>query len=382
MTTRKKILVIGAGGLGSALVAAARTAGREWDVLLVDRDLGRAEEVARGAMALGLGAEPVVRAGAADATRVDEVAELIRRERPDAVVNLATLLPVDVWWEIAARDDIGAEFDRLGFGPWIALHLVIASAVAEAVASLDERPVFVNAAYPDVINAVLSQWHGLPVAGAGNIRLLEPGARLELSRKLGLPPQRFEMRIAAHYIHVRAALMRAAALPTGWSMSVRAEGALVDLPDAEEVLLRAGAAVPMAAQSHSWTAVSIVEDLSALLGEGRSRTHMAGPAGLIGGLPVRIGRGVVELDPDPGWAVEEVAEQLRAASRLDGIEGISADGALEFTAAAQDAYARIVGQGLPALAPASLASSAAAQLAALREVRAGRRPSSRQEGTP
>src|SRR5690606_19047187 len=125
----------------------------------------------------------------------------------DVVVNAVTRLPVETWWQMASDSRNGDEFNALGFGPWLSLHLVLADGVTAAVARSARRPWFINAAYPDVINAILARWHDVVPLGFGNLRLLEAPMRVAIADRLGLTPSRVEVAMAAHYVHLRA-LMR------------------------------------------------------------------------------------------------------------------------------------------------------------------------------
>jgi hypothetical protein len=367
----RSVIIIGAGGLGQQIAAAARIRGCRWRITLVDRDRERVDEAVAGLRALAVAPSPHVEGVALDALDEQGLRSLIEASRADAVVNVATLLPVERWWAIAGRHDVGRGFNELGFGPWLALHLVIASAVASAVGASEPRPLFMNAAYPDAINALLARWHGFAPAGAGNIRLLEPGLRTELSERAGSAGDDLEIALSAHYVHVRNLLMREPELPQGWRLSITGQGAPEGL-DADEqraLLRRAGAAVPRGAASHTWTATSIVEDLETLLGQGPARRSlMAGPLGMVGGYPVELAEGSVRLALPEDWDEGELAAEQRRAARLDGIGGIDPRGAVEFSPSARDLYQGITGAALEPVTRENVADVARSQLEILRKL--------------
>ncbi|MGY3630885.1 hypothetical protein [Bradyrhizobium sp. Lot33] len=85
-------------------------------------------------------------------------------------------------------------------------------------------------------------------------------------------------------------------------------------------------------ETNALSAETAVAVIKALLPEGNGvRMSVPGPLGLLGGYPVVVSPGCVELDL-PGELTAEVAEtHNRAVARLEGIEDILADGTVIFS---------------------------------------------------
>ncbi|MBU6213010.1 MAG: saccharopine dehydrogenase NADP-binding domain-containing protein, partial [Actinomycetales bacterium] len=82
MRTSMKALIIGAGGVGSAIANIASRRSFLTQVIIADHDKQRAENaVAR------LNGDPRFTAAQVDASQVQAVEELLRAHRPDVVIN-------------------------------------------------------------------------------------------------------------------------------------------------------------------------------------------------------------------------------------------------------------------------------------------------------
>ncbi len=323
-------LIIGVGDLGERFAAGLAAGGQVRRLVLASRT-GPAEPAAMLASAHDVYVEPVV----CDATRPEDVASLLTRTAPDLIVQSAAGRSP---WALAERDDAAARaVAAAGFALRLPYQLPVPLAVMQAVRDTGYAGPVANVSLPDVTGPILARLGLAPTIGLGNVgmillrvraalRAAEPEAELPLVRVLGQHAQ-------------LNAVMRArepvdpAARPRVW---LGEQGRRAD-----DLAYQAPSLAPSLRHNYV-TAAAALPVLQALLpGAVPLRWSTPAPGGLLGGYPVRIDGGSIELDLPPGLTRAEAIAFNEQMTRADGVERVDHDGTVYFTAACREAVAAV-----------------------------------------
>jgi hypothetical protein len=296
------LVLFGSGSLARAICyALADVATLPAGVVVVARSVAKAAEVCHVAgVRSALAGRPITfRPVLWDSTGTDETAELLAGMLPAGVVLCASTQ--SPWERLRAPSPWTALLDRAGFGLTLPLHAELALAVSRAVAQGCPGAWFINACFPDAVNALLVA-SGAPVlCGVGNVALLAAS----LQAALGLPDQR-RLRVLAHHVHLHQpddpddeAL--------AWCDDAPVEG-VGKLLAAQRSTSR-----PELNQVTGYAAALLLRDL---LAGAEVETSLPGPLGLPGGYPVRLRGGQLTLRLPPGLLqADAVAINQRAGLR-------------------------------------------------------------------
>ena len=113
-----------------------------------------------------------------DATKAGDVAALLRRERPDLVLQCASLFSP---WEILAGDAPRVRRVRAaGVGIQLPAQLPIAIAVMRAVREVGFGGPVINLSWPDGTNPILAKMGLAPTLGLGNATMIWARVRAAL----------------------------------------------------------------------------------------------------------------------------------------------------------------------------------------------------------
>ncbi|MEH0934712.1 potassium transporter TrkA [Micromonospora psammae] len=324
--TPGRIAVVGSGALARALchslaaLAPSHPTGRPdvpVTVSLLARDGARAAALARSCRAraavsgnkVSFTAEPLA----------DE-ADALDRLRPDVLVCCASAQsPYERVTAPSAWTSLVAE---AGFGLTLPLQATIAVRLARAVARVSPGTRFVNGAFPDVVNPLLSALDLPVLCGIGNVATL--AACLRAGLRLGAGDR---LAVLGHHVHLAA--------PADPDDEVRAWRDDTPVPGVT-ALLAADRALPR-------------RDLNAIAGHAAARmlldlvtgveihANVPGPMGLPGGYPVRITAGTIALDLPPGLTRDAAVDWNLRVGRRDGVQ--VRDGRIEYPPAAAAAIA-------------------------------------------
>ncbi|MDT8912412.1 KR domain-containing protein [Amycolatopsis sp. PS_44_ISF1] len=330
------VLVIGMGNLGERLAYRWADSGRVRRLVLAGRSAGTVEAIAGTAASLSAcSVEPVV----VNATRPDEVADLLARTRPDLVVQCAAVRGP---WTLSGREDAAAAAVRGGgLALQLPYQLPIPLAVMRAARDAGCTGPVANLSFPDVTGPVLARLGLAPALGLGNAAMIEFRVRAAL-RAAGPGPEAPLVRVLGHHSRLLGVMLsREPADPADRCRVFLGE----DGRRADELAYRAPA-VPLSPRCNELTAAASMPVLCALLpGAAPLRCSTAAPGGLPGGYPVRIdrrlGTGAITLDLPPGADRAEAIAFNEAQARADGVERIDDDGTVHFTAAARAAVAGV-----------------------------------------
>lgn len=343
--------MIGLGDLGRRLaLGLARSAG-VGELILAGRDRPESARFAALASACGTAA---VRFEPLDCLDVDGIAALLRREQPDLVIQCAALL--SPWAPRSPRT--ASWLAAAGFALQLPAQLPAVLAVMQAARCATFHQPVVNCSFPDVTHPILAQLDLAPTIGIGNVGMIAAVARAAL-RRLGRPADR--VRVAAHHSHVTAVMTCDRSRLAG---DTHPRVFIDDAGTAADELAFAGPPLGSSQELNALSAAHGLELICALLpGGGALATSAPGPHGLPGGWPVRIAGGRVELDLPPTLSHDDALRDARAAAADDGVAGITADGTVHFTDAAQRAVASFA----PALAAPLAPRDCLARFARLRD---------------
>lgn len=351
---RTKILIIGHGILGGAVLDFLAQGGGPYDLYVGARDTDKAllrVNLCRYT-AFNLGRHPRIEVVPIDLMHVEATAARIAALAPDIIFNATTL---HSWWIITQLPaDAYRRIDRARGGVWTPMHLVLIRRLMMAVREAAFEGVVVNASYPDVTNAALAAEGLSPTIGIGNIANAVPGIRLAAAHLLGRDPAIVDVRFfAQHYVSYR---MPSTGSTDGapYHLTIYADGKEVgqDRLSHEEVFKHVAGRFRRVKglAGQSVTASSATSVLLAFA-EGRERVvHAPGPLGLVGGYAVRIAPDGLSLALPEGLSAERAIEINSQCQRYDGIAGIDTDGTVRYTDEAAGVMREELGYDCPAMA--------------------------------
>jgi hypothetical protein len=321
------VLVIGAGDLGERLTSALAASAAVDRVVLAGRALAKVHAIA-GTVSIASGAR--VESAVLDASRQDDVAQLLAAIRPDLVLQCASMRSP---WALAGREDAAARrILGAGFALRLPFQLPVVLAVMRAARDAGYTGPVANLSYPDVTGPVLRAAGLAPTVGLGNVGMVLLRARAALRAGGELPL----VRVLGHHAQLPGSMgaVEPADADDRCRVYVGDDGAR------DDGLAYRGPALPMGMRLNAITAASALPVLEALLPDAAPlRWSTPAPGGLHGGYPVRIAAGSVSLDLPPGVSEEDAIAYNARVGRGDGIERIDDDGTVHFTDACRLAVA-------------------------------------------
>ncbi len=317
------VLILGAGSLGSALALGLtlRAGDRPLQITVGARDQRRAAWTARIVEAHADAAGTLLETAAVELTWTrDALARTLEALSPTVVVLAAS--PQSAW-SLGGEDDWSKLIRRHGYALTAALQLRTAIVLQDAIANVGQDSVFVNACYPDLLNALLARRQPAPLCGIGNVALIAEGLRQHL-----VPAGR--LRLLAGHADVTLFCREPAArraLPPVWidetkvpDEDVRSMPSLVNKPS-----LNLFNAAPSAA-------------LLAALAFGEAFAgHVPSPLGLPGGYPVTAEGRELRLDLPAALTRVEALDWNRERAWLDGGAAEPDGSGVRFSEAARQA---------------------------------------------
>ncbi|WP_152681577.1 hypothetical protein [Chromobacterium subtsugae] len=312
-----KILILGLGDLGRRLALTLPLLNRNLSLLLASRDRGRGESFARLSSACSTTPQRFIPLDGLDA---DSLAALLERERPDLIVQAASLMSP---WALFQRDDPQAvALRQAGFALQLPAQLPVIRNLMQAVRDSGVSCPVVNCSYPDATHPILERLGLAPTIGIGNAGMI-----LALARRRAADASR-PLRVFAHHAHVGAVVRAEPQAARGLPPPLLYLGD--ERLDAGE--LYRGPAIPQDQDLNALSAAHALQLIDALLpGAPELLTAAPGPRGLPGGWPVRVGQGAVALDLPAGIQPADMLPYMREAAAGDGLADIAADGTAHFT---------------------------------------------------
>ncbi len=319
------VLLIGVGATGEQLAAQLAARGSVGRIVLASRS-----PVDDAALTIRLTTGCRVDAVRLDATRLDDVAELLGRLRPDLVVQCASLRSPSA---LRGRTDpVAVALTKAGFAIRLPHQVPVALTVMRAARAAGYDGPVANLSFPDVVGPILARLELAPTVGLGNAAMILLRVREALRDTPPLPL----VRVLAHHTLLQGS-MQARQPEHG---APRARVYLGEDGRRADELAYAGPGLAPGPRHGAVTAASSVPVLEALLpGAAPLRWSTPAPHGLPGGYPVVVSPDGVELDLPPGLDRDEAVRFNEETARGDGVERIDADGTVHFTEACREAVA-------------------------------------------
>lgn len=329
---KKKLLLVGAGNLCLQILKILGPKNAFEFVVL-----GRNEEatlklcnlVALSCAQLGqfIAIKPVI----ADLTDIGRVAQRLREEAPDMLVNCASL---QSWRVITGLPAPSFEkLDQAQFGPWLPMHLTLMHCLMQAVKACGITIKTVNAAFPDAVNPILARVGLAPDIGVGNVANLIPAVRCSIARLLECSPADVQVQLYAqhyfsHYVP-RGGLPPRASYRLLYEVQGRSEVARLS----DEVIFstvksqfrRLGGV-----EGQFLTACSAVTVIEGLFSPTPVQVHAPGPLGLPGGYPVQLHDGRIKVHFSDACPMDEAVRLNTICQSQDGIDEIHCDGSVTY----------------------------------------------------
>jgi hypothetical protein len=351
------VTIVGAGDAGLKIAAGLVQSGRLRRLVLAGLSQGRGPAAAGLLASLG---ECPVAFVELDGTRQADVEALLRRERPDLLVQSASLL--SPWLTVGRQDPVARALAAAGLGVQLPAQLPVLATVMQAARAVDFAGPVANLSLPDLTHPVLHGRGLAPTIGLGNVSMQLLRVRSALKARIaqktvggaaesGAGEALPLIRVVGHHKQVYGVMT--AAPPADPDLRVRVY--LGEAGERADELAYLGYPLAPGIDYNVVTAASAVPVLLALLpGAQPLRFSAPAPHGLPGGYPVRIAAGEVALDLPPGAELEEIVAFHRRIGRGDGVERIDPDGTVTFTEAARGALAAIDPALTEPLAPADV----------------------------
>jgi len=371
---KKKVLVLGAAGrVGLDLVKALLR--HNLDVAAADfidqkrltQTLSRAMVDARVARA-DLTSQISIY-GNFDVLNEDAVCDILIQEQPDVVVNYA----IPFTWDAAKQLPNYRKISEAGLGAFAAIQVLAPKIIAKALAATGSDATFVVGNLPDITIPIIyglatHQPLALPIAGAGNVGLIEASLKHTIAAARDIKASDLTIYLVAHHVHWVAPREPGYKNDAPFLLKVcyLGEDITQELGDCRELLNKSivdcyepGAAF---ASTTALLAAQLVLQLLDTTGSS-CFLHVPAPNGLPGGFPVIVKDGVLQLDLPAQWNRADAIEQMKQAHQRDGNREITADGSIHFAAESVAILKAELGFDLPEIVtPGDLESVAREQI--------------------
>ena len=278
-----------------------------------------------------------------DAFDVDVTAKVLQEVQPAIIYNSMTL---QSWWVIAQLPEKAYKtIDEARYGPWYPMHFVPTHKLMQAVKKAGIKTHVVNAAFPDLVNPVLSKIGLEPTVGIGNIDNIVASLRLIASRMFDVPLRAVSIYMVAHH-YVSYYMGR-------YGNSGGAPVYLKVMIDDKDVTSKINkdeffsktttiGRRPGALQAHPVVASSVCKIVMGILFDTKEIGHAPGPNGLTGGYPIKMGADGVEVFLPEGLIFEEAIRINEEAQVFEGIESIEDDGTVIVTDKAAGIFKKLL----------------------------------------
>ncbi len=346
-----QLLILGAGGLGGwVLELAARESRFHWIVLAdVNEEYGKKKVLNARTGAAYHDRYPRIDFEQIDLLNEEQTAETLSRLQPEVIINCTTLLS---WWvSKQVPPEILEKLEKVGFGPWLPMHLALTRRLMKALKQAGCRSSVINGSFPDAVNPVLAKLDLSPLCGLGNFDLLYPAIKLEAGRRLGINSADVDVIMVMHHFHTSFFRKHAEGSPP-YYLKINVKGEEVGGRwDRDQLLYEASKNRLEGAEINPQVASSALQIVQAILENSGKLIHVPGPGGLPGGYPALIYRDKVEVSLPGELPLDEAVKMNEEAGKRDGIEKIEEDGRVVFTEQAAAAMKENLGYDCPVLDP-------------------------------
>ena len=276
-----------------------------------------------------------------DLTDVDRTAELIRKHKPDVVINCAVLQTWHVIRKLPEKEY--ARISSATLGAWLPCQLSLIYHLMKGIKQSGENPKVINTALSDLTNPVLEKVGLAPDIGIGNVELIEPAVRLNVSRKLEVPIDSVTIYLIAH--HLWWVYPREAGYEKGpYHIKVMVNDKdVTNQFDTDKLMYESIKLYPPMTDFTTTSAISTIKNMYALMSATPIFTHSPTPKGLPGGYPIHLSQEGAEVVLPEGITLEEAIKINEDSAKLDGIERIEEDGTVIFADYAHEILKDMIG---------------------------------------
>jgi hypothetical protein len=351
-----RVLLSGLGYVGGdVLHILVRTPGIT-EIIVTDID-EKKESKTKGAIheAAALGLYPKIRFRKVNLKDVEDTAEFLSEVAPDIIFNSSCLHPFWKFEEDLPPDKSHkiTEASRVGFCAALPWRLILPYKLMQAVKKSGIKThVLISNDPCEVINPMLDKVGLAPTAGIGDFAHAIQPIRRVVSTKLKVPMQSVKVYFIGHHSTLHLFQRRIVPPHSTYYLKVVVEDKEITKEwTAENIMLAAvgGSRMPDGrftvpiGHEHRYSASIVVGDMLALLNDTGEIRHSPGPAGHIGGYPVRLSAKGAEIFLPEEITLNEAIKMHEEAQKAEGIEVIRDDGTVVLT----DEAVRIIDEVIP-----------------------------------
>lgn len=365
----EKVLLVGTGDVGAHLLEFMARQDYAYEVIVGDVDEEKARLLCNNAMigAAFHGKDPIFRPVKIDLFDVEGTMELIRKEKPSAVVNMTVM---HTWHLIRQLPyDVYAQISSAALGAWLPCQLTLAMKLAQALKESGVKAHYINTSLSCLTNPVLGKIGLAPTIGIGNVDLVQPAVRTYIAQQAGIARSRVETLQVCHHQHW-VYPREAGYLPNApYLMKIMIDKKDVTSEwDTDKVMYDGVKLYPAGLPFTSVSASSTLKNLNALVFDENLLTHSPGPNGLPGGYPVLLNAQGAEVFSPAEWTLEEAIEVNEKAGQLDAIQEIKDDGTVVFADYTYEAMKEGLGFDCKSFVPEDSEKLAREQMALFRQL--------------
>jgi hypothetical protein len=276
-----------------------------------------------------------------DLSEEDGTAEIISKHNPDLVINCAVMQT----WHVIRKlpNELYEKLSSATLGAWLPCQLALSYKLMKAIEKSGTQPKVINTSLSCLTNPVLAKVGLAPTIGIGNVELIEPSLRVNISRKLNVPMDIIKTYLVAH--HLWWVYPREAGYKKGpYFLKVMVNDKdVTNQFDTDELMWESIKLYPPGTEFTTVSASSTIKNMYALLGTTPLFTHSPSPNGLPGGYPILLSSQGAELALPEGITMEEAIKINEDSARLDGIERIESDGTVVFADYSHEILSEMIG---------------------------------------
>ena len=304
-------------------------------IIVASRDIVKARMKANNA-ALGAGIEGQFTKIYAEELDVGDPCfpAKLNQIQPDFIFSAPSLLP---WWRTDTR---GVDVPFAGL---TSLHLCLMEKFRNQIARSNVNSIWIGAAFPDVINAVLNRTGFGPNFGIGNVQ--EPVVKIQMGvgQILGCNPRDIQVKLVAQ--HAFEYFVLNSSVPTELPpYLLKATLGNKDVTGIANKALRQPFPFSYDVHFNRVSASAGLVSLRALTEDKTSPIHLPGIGPLVGGYPVLVSNSGVRINIPSEWSMEDAISVNEKSLQWDGISEITSDGTIIFTDKTRDALYHLCGK--------------------------------------
>jgi hypothetical protein len=332
-----RLVIVSLGQLGGTLLESIARRQTFDEIIVATRNVDYAETKANNARigAAIEGVYPTIEVHAFD-LNAPQAAQDLASFAPDVLFAAPSMMP---WWQLDAVEPDSALANTLRdapFATFMACHLAPMVRFRDAFVASGLRCPWIGASYPDVVNHLLACTGEAPTCGVGNVLEAVPKIQLVTARALGVQPAAIDVRLVAQHAfeyHCYADKRTNAQPP--YLLEVFHAGD--DVTELANQHLFEPYPIPYDLDFNRITTSACLPVLEGLTSTSPVHTHVPAPLGRLGGYPVTLTKDSVQLDLPSGWSEEQARTTNERSLPFDGIEEVTADGVVIFSASTADA---------------------------------------------